>query len=175
MNPSSPTRPSATQSHSRFVYLCLVVYGLSFPSIAFPQPQDRDHNGIINIHDLILFLADFQPSQDNLNEFLSYTTGWNSNPSFTFNIKDYFVNTAGSTWHYTGMNGASTEDDFRWTVEATQQDVGGGKMASRSGLIPTNPLMTVMAMWTFGWWRAMEDCFIVDFTWANHIRLRGDW
>lgn len=44
---------------------------------------------------------------------------------------DYFPLGAGDTWHYIGFEGGSVEDNFRWTVQATGKDVGGGKMAAR--------------------------------------------
>lgn len=49
----------------------------------------------------------------------------------TFDLKDYFILASNSTWHYTGVQGGSTEDDFRWTVEGATQDVGGGVQATR--------------------------------------------
>ncbi len=49
----------------------------------------------------------------------------------TFDFRDYFILANNSTWHYTGIQGTGTEDDFRWTVEDETQDIGGGKMATR--------------------------------------------
>lgn len=49
----------------------------------------------------------------------------------TFDFSNYFILASNSNWHYTGIQGAGNEDDFRWTVEATTQDVGGGKQATR--------------------------------------------
>ena len=49
----------------------------------------------------------------------------------TVDLSDSFILDASSHWHYTGVNGASTDDDFRWTVEDTTQDVGGGNQATR--------------------------------------------
>ena len=122
---------SKKQSHSLVILLVWVGCCFSISSPGYSQPQDRDGNGTINFQDLILLLKSFQPGLAMRNELLSYSSGWNSSPNTPFDIKDYFVKTAGSNWHYTGMNGASTEDDFRWTVEVTQQNVGGGKMAKR--------------------------------------------
>jgi hypothetical protein len=51
--------------------------------------------------------------------------------SGTFDFKDFFIETAGSNWHYTGVDPPSQEDDFRWTVLATRYDVGGGKDAAQ--------------------------------------------
>ena len=51
--------------------------------------------------------------------------------SGTFDFKDFFVETAGSNWHYTGADGASQDDDFRWTVLPAAYDVGGGKDAAQ--------------------------------------------
>ncbi len=131
MRPSLPISLSKKQSHFPVILLVWVGFGFAISSPGYSQPQDRDGNGTINIHDLILLLKNFQPGLAMRNELLSYSSGWNSSLKTSFDIKDYFVNTAGSNWHYTGMNGASTEDDFRWTVEAALQDVGGGKMATR--------------------------------------------
>ena len=47
------------------------------------------------------------------------------------NIRDYFILSPNSNWHYTGFKGGSPDDDFRWTVLDDKKDVGGGKMATR--------------------------------------------
>ncbi len=131
MTSSSPSRPISKLFSSLLIGLCLAVCGLGLSSPTLAQPQDRDSNGIIDVYDLLLYLTAFQPGIDGYSETFSYGLAWNSTPETTFDIADYFVTTAGSTWHYTGMAGATTEDDFRWTVETTQQNVGSGKMASR--------------------------------------------
>jgi hypothetical protein len=52
-------------------------------------------------------------------------------PSLGFNLCDLFILTSGSTYHYTGVQGGSTDDDFTWTIEEEGQDVGNGKIAAR--------------------------------------------
>ncbi len=47
------------------------------------------------------------------------------------NFKDYFPLAKNSNWTYIGFNGGASEDNFTWTVENTDQDVGGGKTARR--------------------------------------------
>ncbi|MCB9768644.1 MAG: hypothetical protein H6752_10650 [Candidatus Omnitrophica bacterium] len=49
----------------------------------------------------------------------------------TFDFKDFFILAQNSNWHYTGIRGTGTDDDFSWTVESQMQDVGDGKMATR--------------------------------------------
>lgn len=49
----------------------------------------------------------------------------------SFDFADYFILANNSTWHYTGIPPAGMEDDFRWTVESTTQDIGGGNQATR--------------------------------------------
>lgn len=49
----------------------------------------------------------------------------------TFDYEDYFPLASANTWHYTGIMEGSTDDDFRWTVEAAGQDIGGGNSAAR--------------------------------------------
>ena len=51
--------------------------------------------------------------------------------SDTFDLQDLFILAQNSNWHYTGIQGTGTEDDFSWIVESQMQDVGGGKMATR--------------------------------------------
>jgi hypothetical protein len=52
-------------------------------------------------------------------------------PPSEFAILDYFILAQDSWWHYTGWEGASTEDDFTWIVQEEMQDIGGGQTATR--------------------------------------------
>jgi hypothetical protein len=52
-------------------------------------------------------------------------------PGDTFDFADYFPLAGNSNWHYTGVNGGSTEDDFAWVVEANTQPVANGEQATR--------------------------------------------
>ncbi|HOR29266.1 MAG TPA: hypothetical protein PLG73_14725 [Candidatus Sumerlaeota bacterium] len=49
----------------------------------------------------------------------------------TFDLEDYFILTQGSRWHYTAINGASTDDDFAWEVLPETITVTGGHEATR--------------------------------------------
>jgi len=47
----------------------------------------------------------------------------------TINIKDYFLLSQNSWWHYAGFEGGSPDDNFTWTVLSDTITVGGTKSA----------------------------------------------
>jgi hypothetical protein len=122
-----PNRTSLVVMVSQILIVLLVSVA---PQVGTAAGSDRNADGTTNIKDLILLLSGTPPIPSFPNDLFVYLTDWYVT-SVTFDFKDYFPLTANSTWHYIGFNGGSAEDNFRWTVEATQQNVGGGKMAAR--------------------------------------------
>ena len=49
----------------------------------------------------------------------------------TYNMKDYFLLTDNSWWHYSGFEGGSTDDNFKWTVLADRKTLPNAKQAVR--------------------------------------------
>jgi len=95
--------------------------------IANPSPSPTPSTGKSMAYELFEFALSWMEISYKASDLLALLNG----AIVTFDFQDFFVETAGSNWHYTGANGASQDDDFRWTVESTRQDVGGGKDAAR--------------------------------------------
>lgn len=148
--------PFPAQRPSKFVWLVLILI-LAAPlltnsSIGFSDPLDASKT-IIPSESSILYefsiswLSEGYTAEDLLAFLTNGTvpfptptptivlgptpTPTTTGPGETFNLRDYFFLASNSTWHYTGVQGGSTEDDFRWTVEGATQDVGGGVQATR--------------------------------------------
>jgi hypothetical protein len=133
---------------------------LALPAPVSADSLDLDMNGKIDARDLILALTSGLPIPGASNILYDFADEWSlemggptatqtPTPSstetqlatptntptevsgVTFDFKDYFPLTAMSTWYYVGFNGGSTDDNFRWTVQDTTQDVGNSKTAAK--------------------------------------------
>lgn len=79
---------------------------------------DGNQDTIINIADLLTVI-----------KIISEKTPTPTPIPVTINIKDYFILSQNSWWHYAGFEGGSPDDNFKWTVLSDTITVGGTKSA----------------------------------------------
>jgi hypothetical protein len=79
---------------------------------------DGNQDAIINIADLLTVI-----------KIISEKTPTPTPTPVTINIKDYFILSQNSWWHFAGFEGGSPDDNFKWTVLSDTITVGGTKSA----------------------------------------------
>ena len=128
------------------MHVFLVTVICLFPLISAALPGDVNNDGKIDSLDIQAFIdyildrttatGDADGNQDAIVNIADLVTIVKiiseATPTPTpviINIKDYFILSQNSWWHYSGFEGGSPDDNFTWTVLSDTITVGGDKTA----------------------------------------------
>lgn len=129
---TSPAESTSKRNQPKW----MVLIGLSIVCLSALSAHgalDRTGDMKVTSADLPILLKELINNPNTASIMFQIADAWGMTESSesTINFREYFPLAQNSNWTYVGFNGGSTEDNFTWTVENSQQDVGGGKKATR--------------------------------------------